>query len=426
MNAEKAFRVERDMTRSSGPAYGWVIVAAGALMTCVSMGSMFSLAVFLQPMSADNGWSRTGISTAMTISFLAMAVASFLWGALSDRFGPRIVVLCGSLMLGLGLVLASDASSLVEFQLLFGLFIGAAAGAFYAPMMALASAWFDQNRSLAVALVSAGGGMASLTVAPFARLLIDAYSWRPAMLIVGITATVLLVPAALLTRRPPVVLDIAAAPPPGVPTPAAALASGPRLSVTEALRTPQFAALALAHFACCVAHSGPLFHMVSFAIGCGIPAMTAVSVYSLAGLSGLGGRLLLGVLADRLGAKPVLVAGLMVQAIGAGAYVFVRELGELYALSVVFGIAYGGVMPLYAILARDYFGPRILGTVFGAISALASLGMAFGPWAGGWVFDTQASYAWLYIGSFAVGLAAVAVALAFKPRPVRLQVAAAD
>ena len=63
------------MTRPSGPAYGWVIVAAGALMTCVSMGSMFSLAVFLQPMSADNGWSRTGISTAMTISFLAMAVA---------------------------------------------------------------------------------------------------------------------------------------------------------------------------------------------------------------------------------------------------------------------------------------------------------------------------------------------------------------
>jgi MFS family permease len=166
--------------------------------------------------------------------------------------------------------------------------------------------------------------------------------------------------------------------------------------------------------------------MVSFAIGCGIPAMTAVSVYSLAGLSGLGGRLLLGVLADRLGAKPVLVAGLMVQAIGAGAYVFVRELGELYALSVVFGIAYGGVMPLYAILARDYFGPRILGTIFGAISALASLGMAFGPWAGGWVFDTQASYAWLYIGSFAVGLAAVAVALAFKPRPVVPQLAAAD
>jgi len=413
------------MTRPGSPAYGWIIVAAGALMTCLGMGSMFSLAVFLQPMSVDTGWSRTGISTAMTISFLMMAVAAFVWGALSDRFGPRIVVLCGSLLLGLGLVLASEASSLIEFQLLFGLFIGAAAGAFYAPMMALASAWFEKNRSLAVALVSAGGGTASLTVAPFARWLIDAYSWRPAMLIVGVVATALLVPAALLTRRPPVVLDVAP-PEPGVPTPVSALASAPHLSVAEALRTPQFAALALAHFACCVAHSGPLFHMVSFAIGCGIPAMTAVSVYSLAGLSGLGGRLLLGVLADRLGAKPVLVAGLMVQAIGAGAYVFARQLGELYALSVVFGIAYGGVMPLYAILARDYFGPRILGTIFGAISALASLGMAFGPWAGGWVYDTQASYAWLFIGSFAVGLASVAVALTFRPRPIASRLAAAD
>ena len=97
------------MTRVGGLSYGWIVVAAGALMTCVSMGSMFSLAVFLQPMSEDTGWSRTGISTAMTIDFLAMGFAAFGWGALSDRFGARIVVLMGSLLLGLGLVLASRA-----------------------------------------------------------------------------------------------------------------------------------------------------------------------------------------------------------------------------------------------------------------------------------------------------------------------------
>ena len=428
------------MTRASGQAYGWVIVGVGALSTCIGMGCMFSLAVFMQPISAESSWSRTAISAALTIAFLAMAAASFLWGALSDRFGPRPVVVGGSPLLGLGLVLASRATAALEFQLLFGLFVGAAAGAFYAPMMALASAWFDKNRSLAVALVSAGGGMAPVTVAPFARFLIDAYDWRPAMLIVGLAATALLLPAALLTRRAPGVLppmpsggssnaalpaaSTLAAPAPGVPTPAATLLAPRQLTVAQALRTPQFAALALAHFACCAAHSGPIFHMVSYAIGCGIPAMAAVSVYSLAGLSGLGGRLLLGVAADRLGAKPVLVAGLMVQAIGAGAWVFARELGELYALSVVFGMAYGGVMPLYAILARDFFGARILGTVFGAIAALANLGMALGPWAGGLVYDTQASYAWLYIGSFAVGLAAVAVALAFKPRVAVAQFAA--
>jgi MFS family permease len=412
------------MTRGLDSGYGWVVVAAGALMTCVSMGSMFSLAVFLQPISAEMGWSRTGISTAMTIDFLVMAFAAFGWGVLSDRFGPRIVVLMGSMLLGLGLILASRATGLLEFQLLFGILIGAAAGAFYAPMMALASGWFERNRSLAVALVSAGAGTSPLTVAPFARWLIDSYDWRPAMLVIGIAAWILLIPASFLVRRPPVVLDVDP-PVPGVATPVAALAAAPRLTAAEALRTPQFAVLALAHFACCAAHSGPIFHMVSYAIGCGIPAMVAVSVYSLAGISGLGGRVLLGVLADRLGAKPVLVAGLAVQAIGAGAYVFATQLGELYALAIVFGIAYGGVMPLYAILARDYFGPHIMGTVFGAISALASLGMAFGPWVGGWAFDTYASYTWLYLGSFTVGVASVAVALTFKPRPAPATVTAA-
>src|SRR5258708_6377750 len=191
------------MTRERRPAYGWVIVAAGALMTCVSMGAMFSLAVFLQPMSVDTGWSRTGISTAMTINFVVMGVAAFLWGAVSDRFGPRIVVLSGSVLLGLGLVLASRATSLVEFQVVFGLFIGAAVGAFYAPMMALASGWFENNRSLAVSLVSAGAGTAPLTVAPFARPLIDPYEWRRVVLIPRLAAALMRPPSPLLTARPP-------------------------------------------------------------------------------------------------------------------------------------------------------------------------------------------------------------------------------
>ena len=147
-------------------SYGWVIVGAGMLIGCVGMGTLFSLAVFLQPMSVDTGWSRTGISTAMTIDFLAMGVAAFGWGALSDRFGTRAVVLAGSVLQGAGLVLASRATSLLEFQLLYGLIIGVATGSVYAPVMAVVTAWFDKNRSLAVSLVSAGMGMAPLTVAP--------------------------------------------------------------------------------------------------------------------------------------------------------------------------------------------------------------------------------------------------------------------
>jgi len=143
--------------------------------------------------------------------------------------------------------------------------------------------------------------------------------------------------------------------------------------------------------------------------------LLAVSVFGLAGLSGLGGRITLGLIADRIGAKPTLVAGLFIQALVVGAYLFVGALGEFYALSVIFGLAYGGVMPLYAVLVRDSFGPRIMGTTFGAVSMFASLGMALGPWAGGYVFDTFGSYAWLYIGSFGIGLGAVAVSLSFRP-----------
>jgi MFS family permease len=162
--------------------------------------------------------------------------------------------------------------------------------------------------------------------------------------------------------------------------------------------------------------------MVSYAMVCGVAPMAAVSIYSVEGLAGLGGRLLFGVLADRLGVKPVLVAGLLVQAAVIAAYLFVSRLGEFYTLAVIFGGTYGGVMPLYAVLAREYFGQRILGTVFGAATMLSSIGMAFGPLAGGWIFDTFANYTWLFIGSAMVGLGAVAVALAFPPLPrARLQ-----
>ncbi|MGO8920652.1 MAG: MFS transporter [Stellaceae bacterium] len=394
-------------------SYRWVIVGAGALMTCVGIGAMFSLAVYLQPMSAATGWSRAGISSAMTLDFLTMGVAGFGWGAASDRFGTRLVVLAGAVLLGLGLLLASRAASLVEFQLIYGLLVGLAAGAFYAPMIAAATMWFENNRSLAVSLVSAGMGVAPMTVSPFARWLISTYDWRTAMMTIGIAAWTLLIPAALLVRRPP------AAAAAGAASGLKAAAGGAGMSAAEALRSPQFVVLALTFFCCCAAHSGPIFHMVSYAIGCGVPAMAAVSIYSVEGLSGLGGRLLLGVLADRLGAKPVLVAGLMLQALAIGTYLFVSRLGEFYALSVVFGTAYGGVMPLYAVLAREYFGQRIMGTVFGAAIMTSSLGMAFGPLAGGWVFDTFNSYGWLYIGSFSVGLGAVAMALAFPPLPAR-------
>jgi MFS family permease len=399
--------------------YGWVIVAVGALMTCVGMGSMFSLAVFLQPVSVDTGWTRAGVSSAMTLDFLVMGAASFMWGAVNDRYGPRIVVMCGAVLLGAGLTLASRSASLLHFQLAYGVLVGLAAGAFFTPMIATTSSWFERNRSIAVSLVSAGMGVAPMTISPFARWLITTYDWRTAQLVIGVAAWAILIPASSLVRRPPAL--VLAAGSPGAPD------SGP--TVGQALRSRQFVVLALTFFACCAMHSGPIFHTVSYAISCGLPVMAAVTIYSVEGLAGLGGRLVFGLAGDRFGAKPVLVLGLLVQAAAAGSYLFAREIGAFYAVAVVFGMTYGGVMPLYAVLAREYFGPRIMGTVFGAAAMASSLGMALGPAMGGWIFDRFHAYTWLYIVSFGVGLGAAAIALAFPPVPsarsLRLKAAAA-
>jgi MFS family permease len=394
--------------------YGWVIVAAGIVMTCVGIGSMLSLGVFLQPMSEAMGWSRTGISLAALLNFLCMGVGSFVWGALSDRFGTRVVVLSGGILLGAGLAGASQAATLGQFQLLFGVVVGVAAGSFYAPMTATTTRWFVEHRSLAVALVSAGLGLGSMTVAPLAGWIITHYDWRVAMLVIADLAWLLLIPAALLVRNPPAAV-------PAVPAPGAVAAR--EFTVAEALRTPQFAAIALTHFACCAAHSGPIFHMVTNVIDHGISAMAATTVLSAAGLASLSGRVICGLLADRLGAKRVLIVGLAIQAAAVGLYLVTRELIGFYALALMFGLAYGGVMPLYAIVVREYFGARIMGATFGAVAFASTLGMALGPWLGGVLYDSFGSYAWLFIGSFGIGLGAVALAFAFRPpAPFRVAV----
>ncbi|HUP36488.1 MAG TPA: MFS transporter [Candidatus Limnocylindria bacterium] len=393
--------------------YGWVIVAAGIVMTCIGIGAMLSLGVFLQPMSEAMGWSRSGISLAAMLNFLCMGVGSFFWGALSDRFGTRVVVLSGGILLGAGLVAASQAATLGQFQLFFGVIVGVAAGSFYAPMTATTMRWFTEHRSLAVALVSAGLGLGSMTVAPLAGWIITTYDWRVAMLVIGDLAWLLLVPAALLVRNPPA---------PAVAAPAPGVVVAREFTVAEALRTPQFAAIALTHFACCAAHSGPIFHMVTNAIDHGVSAMAATTVLGAAGLASLSGRVICGLLADRLGAKRVLIVGLAIQAVAVSLYLVTRELAGFYALALLFGLAYGGVMPLYAIVVREYFGARIMGATFGAVAFASTLGMALGPWAGGWLYDAFGSYAWLFIGSFGIGLGAVAIAFAFRP-PVAFRVA---
>ncbi|MGZ3376484.1 MAG: MFS transporter, partial [Phenylobacterium sp.] len=150
---------------------------------------------------------------------------------------------------------------------------------------------------------------------------------------------------------------------------------------------------------------------------CGIPMVAAVSIYSLEGFSGLFGRLGFGLLGDRFGAKPVLVIGLLAQALGALGYVLAGNLAGFYAAAALFGFIYSGVMPLYSVIARENFPLKIMGLVIGGISMGGSLGMAAGPVVGGMIYDAVGSYRWLYVGSCAIGLGAFLIAMTFRPFP---------
>ncbi|HEX9820864.1 MAG TPA: MFS transporter [Methylomirabilota bacterium] len=397
--------------------YGWIVVGASALIICIGMGALFSLGVFLKPMAESMGWSRGAISSVALLNWIAMGLGSFVWGALSDRIGTRGVALAGGLLLGLGLVLSSQVRSLWQLYVTFGFMVGFAVGAFYVPLTSTATKWFTARRGLAVALVSSGIGVGILAIAPLARALTSLWDWRIALLVIGDLAWLVIVPVALVLREQPGDMGAAAM--------GGAARAGREYSARQVVGAPQFWAIALTHFACCAAHSGPIFHMVTHATDQGIGGMAAATALGVSGLSSIAGRIGGGLLADRFGAKPTLVVGLALQAAVIPVYLVAREVGLFYALALVFGLSYGGVMPLYALVTREYFGEKVMGAAYGGVFLISTLGMGIGSYAGGVLYDRLGSYAWLYGGSFAIGVLAVALALTFRPpRPVAALAAA--
>ena len=395
-----------------GLFYGWVVLAAAATVVAIGQGSLFALGVFLKPLEESMRWSRSAVSVTALVNWIAMGVGSFVWGAVSDRLGSRVVTIAGGLLLGGSLVLSSQATALWHLHTTFGLGVGFAAGAFLTPLSATSTKWFTANRGLALGIISAGGGAGMLLLAPLTRWITSLYDWRVAMIVLGDLAWLIVIPVALLVKNAPADMGAVAL--------GGAATRQREFSTRQVLRAPQFWAIALTHFACCAAHAGPIFHMVTHAIDQGVATMVAATVLGVSGLSSIAGRIACGFIADRFGAKPTLVSGLAFQAAMVFAYLFTRDAWSFYAAAVLFGLSYGGVMPLYALVTREYFGEKVMGTAYGAVFLISTLGMGLGSWAGGWIHDAYGTYAWLFIGSAAIGVMAMVLALTFRPPRVAI------
>jgi MFS family permease len=418
--------------------YGWVVLAAAFVVITMSIGTLFTLGVFLRPIEESMGWSRAGIGAIGLFNWTVMGAGGLVSGFASDRLGTRRVVLVGAVLLGLGLVLSSYVQEVWQLYVSFGLLVGAGVSAFYVPLTVLAIKWFEGRRGMAAAVVSAGNGLGILALAPLTRWLINEFDWRAAFLILGNLAWVVVLPSALLLREPgggrpsggqPSTSSSSSAAgaqrwPPHSPSGGQPFPASAPLLASRPWTTWPFWAIALTHFCCCAAHSGPLFHLVSHAMDQGVPQMVAAGILGASGLTSIFGRIGTGIVADRVGAKRTLLGALGLQAALIFLYLYATSAGALWTVSLAFGVAYGGAMPLYALVTREHFGERVLGTAYGGVFFISCIGMGLGSYAGGAIHDLLGTYQWLFLGSFAIGVMAVVLGVTLRapaavpvPRP---------
>lgn len=393
----------------------WQIIVSGFIIQLTFVGIHFSFGVFLKPVAEAFGWSRGPTSFAYTLMWWMASSSGILLGWLSDRVGARKVLVGGALIFSLGIFLSTTIQHLWQFYLYFGIIGGLGRAAAGAPFFAAVVPLVAKNKGLALSIILAGTSMGTMVFPPFARYLISVSDWQTAFYTLAITAVAIIVPAAFFLKGPeqavpqprlnPAVLPAGPHPQEGIlPLPAG------DWNTTNVLKNRYFWTLVVMGLACCSSHSLPLAHIVAFASDQGIDKLQAASLLGILGFTGLLGRLIWGVVSDRMGARSTLFCCILLQTIMLFWLSGAESLLSFYVLVSLFGLVYGGVLPLYPLVVREMFGLNRFGTVYGLQSVGTGFGMGAGGILGGFLFDAFGRYSPAFIISGAIGTVAIACA----------------
>jgi MFS family permease len=395
--------------------YGWFVVAAGFAVTFIDFGCAYSFSAFVAPLQQDFGMSRGSVSLVFSLAGFVYFSFGMVSGPLADRWGSRQTAVIGMILIGLGLAAASAARSLPEVYAAYGLGVGLGVGCSYVPAMGAVQRWFARRRGFASGLASAGIGVGTLAVPPFASFLIDAVGWREAYLILGVVAAIVGVAMALLIANDPRDRGLA---PDGDVVPANVQTSLSGASMREAITSRRFIGLYAACLACSFGVFVPFVHLVPYAVDHGVTQARSVLLLGAIGVGSAAGRFFLGGIADWLGRELSLAAMFVGMALALVIWAVSTDFWPLSVFAFLFGVAYGGWVALLPAVVMDYFGGRNVSGLIGVLYTSVGLGTLIGPSAAGFAFDATGTYTIPIVASILANVIAAAITIAMS-RPSR-------
>ncbi len=396
--------------------YGYVVVAAAFVIMTLAWGSNRSFGVFVDPILKEFGWTRAAVSGSFTINCLVMGVLTLLAGRLTDRLGPRFVLIVCGLLLGIAYLLTSRVHSVFEFYVFYGIIGGAGMSGLLTPLMSAVVRWFSRRRSLMSGILVAGPGLGNMAVPMVCSFFILSLGWRTSFFILGVVVLAVILSAALLIRRDPAELGLA---PYGAAEEITSLSNpGKRgFSVQQAIQTRQFWLINLLSFCDLFLINVVVVHIVIHAIDLNIPSTRAASVLSLAAGMSIPGRIIMGGIADRIGNRRALIFCLATSVSAFALLLFARGIGMLYLFAGLYGVSLWSTGAIVSPLIAELFGLRSHATLYSFAVFASAIGSAVGPIVAGLLFDFSGSYNWAFVICLGVTLLALSAGLSLGPIP---------
>lgn len=391
--------------------YGWVVVIASAIILSTCSLALCTFGVFLKPLIMDFGWERGPLSLATSFTFLVAGPGGLVTGKLCDRYGPRIIVTLGGIIMGSGYLLMAYATTLFQVYIFWGLFLGIAQACCAIPILSTIPRWFVKKRGIAVSIPFAGFGVGSIISPILAQVLITAYGWQNAVIILGIIAWVITIPLSQLTRKDPAEMKLK---PYGESVDSDNNKAGDwnkGLSLTGAMRTLPFWIFGMISCLWLFCQQTVNVHIVPNALDKGISELVAAGILSVIGGVTIAGMLSVGFISDKLGARQSLSLCLIIGTLALAWFLFAREIWSFYIFAFAFGLAVGGTKPLDMLVPAELFGVKSMGAILGSILLCGTMGGAFGPAFAGYTFDVTGSYNAAFIVLAALSMIATVLAL---------------